>query len=481
MLSHRIAGTLLVGIGVASTGVVGAEEYDAFDYLAEANKASLVMLVETGLVSHAQGGEIARAVARIIDEQGREGARRSANYLDFEQRLIELGGEEASRIHIGRSRQDLHGTARRMQVRAAVLSSLTAMLGARQALLDLAAANPDIAIPAYTHGVQAQPTSLGHYLLAFASAFERDTDRLLALWPRVNRSPLGAGPLGTSAFPLDRERLAELLGFLGPIENAFDANFIASMDAKVELANALALSAVHVAQFVENLHTQYHDPAPWFLLGDGETSISTSMPQKRNPRPLDRIRTDATAVVGGAHLVLLYAHNTNTGMHDYRPTGPVLEVVEHAMSMYTRYARVVGGLRIDRARALKDLGDEYATMTEVADTLVRLRRRSLPRRAPLRVGAGKPRPQPGQARGRVRRRRAEGDLWRGTRRGVARRPRSHPPRHGSRGDGRQPPGPRRLAARVGPQDARTTPTFACEDARLAGGNPHWSPRRPPNP
>jgi len=348
-----------------------ASECDAFCYLAQANKASLVMLVETGLVSETLGAEIAKGIGRVVDEQGAEGARRSSNYLDFETRLIEIAGEPASQIHLGRSRQDLHGTVRRMQLRAGLLASLESLFNARTAVLDLASRYPDVVVPAYTHGVQAQPTSFGHYLLAFSAAFQRDGERLVEQWARLNRCPLGAGPLGTSGFALDRNRLAQLLGFDGPIENSYDANLVASMDAKVEFAHALALSALHVGQFVENIHTQYHDPAPWLILGEGETSTSTSMPQKRNPRPLDRIRTDATAVLGGAQLVALYAHNTNTGMHDYRSAAPALELAERHARMLDRYRRVVAGLVVDRTRALEEINDDYATMSEVADTLVR--------------------------------------------------------------------------------------------------------------
>ena len=153
------------GVAVASVAVATVEDgarHDALHYIAEANKASLVMLVEEDLVAPELGRAIARAVAQIIDEQSVDGAPRSANYLDFENRLVEIAGDDGSRIHIGRSRQDLHGTARRMQVRAGLLVSLEALLGARAAVVDLAARHPDAVIPAYTHGVQAQPTSLGH-------------------------------------------------------------------------------------------------------------------------------------------------------------------------------------------------------------------------------------------------------------------------------------------------------------------------------
>ena len=172
------------GVAVASVAVATVEDgtrHDAFHYIAEANKASVVMLVEEDLVAPELGRAIARAVAQIIDEQSVEGAPRSANYLDFENRLVEIAGDDGSRIHIGRSRQDLHGTARTMQVRAGLLASLEALLGARAAVVDLAARHPDAVIPAYTHGVQAQPTSLGHTRRARPQgALKRGPSALLA-------------------------------------------------------------------------------------------------------------------------------------------------------------------------------------------------------------------------------------------------------------------------------------------------------------
>ena len=364
----------LAACAVAAVNVRAADDdgvCDFFCYLGQANKASIVMLEETGLVSAPHAAEIARGIRQIIEEQAEEGSERSSNYLDFEERLLEISGPDASRLHMGRSRQDLHGTVRRMLLRDAVLETHASLVGARRALVELAARHVDTVIPAYTHGVQAQPTSLAHFLLAFSSAFERDSQRLEQAYARINRSPLGAAALGTSGFPLDRERLAELLGFHGPVENSYDANLVSSVDSKIEFANALALSSIHVGQFVENLHTQYHVPSPWLMLGDSnQTDVSSIMPQKENPRALDRIRTRATAVLGGAHTIALSAHNTNTGMNDYRPVDPVLEIAAHAIAMYATYEAVVSHLRVGAQRALDEINSDYSTMTEVADVLL---------------------------------------------------------------------------------------------------------------
>lgn len=364
--------TLIVcSLALCRPGPSGAATHDDFQHLGEINKASIVMLAEEGLVADDLAASIAKGVAQVIDEQADEGSARSSNYLDFEARLLEIAGPEASRLHTGRSRQDIGSTFRRMVLREALLDSFESLLAARSALLELAALHVDTIIPAYTHGVQAQPTSFAHYLLAFSAAFERDAERLREVYARLNRSPLGAAALGTSGFPINRERLAELLGFDGLVENSYDANLVASVDSKIEFANALATSAITVGQLMQNLHTQYHNPAPWILLEEGQTDVSSIMPQKRNPRPLDAVRLLATGVVGSAQTVTLNAHNTNTGMNDYRPGTQVLETASKARAMYAEYVSVIMHLVIDRERALDEVDIDYSTMTEVADVLLR--------------------------------------------------------------------------------------------------------------
>jgi argininosuccinate lyase len=353
------------GVGYAS------ERHDDFDHLVEINQASLAMLVEEQLLDRDLAKRIAAAVLQIAEEQARPGSQRSSNYLDFEKRLLDIVGPEGSRLHTGRSRQDIGSTSRRMVLREAALDAYGELLAVRTGLIAMAAEHEATIIPAYTHGVQAQPTSLAHYLLAFDAAFSRDLDRLELAYDRLNRSPLGAAALGTSGFPVNRQRLAELLGFDEPVENSFDANFIASIDSKLDLVNALSTSAIVVGQFIENLHTQYQDPSPWFVFPDEETDVSSIMPQKRNPRRLDAVRLNASMVVSAAHGVAINAHNVNSGMNDYRPATQSLITVDTAIAMYQELAGVFRHIEVDRERALAEVNADYSVMTEVADTLMR--------------------------------------------------------------------------------------------------------------
>jgi argininosuccinate lyase len=360
-----------MSVMIAWSAAVYADAHDDFHHLGEINKASLVMLAEERIIPADLAGLIAGGIARVIKEQAREGSARSANYLDFEARLIEVTGPEASRLHTGRSRQDIGSTYRRMGLREDLLGSYEALLAARRALLALAEQHVDTIIPAYTHGVQAQPTTLAHYLLAFSAAFERDAVRLREVYARLNRSPLGAAALGTSGFAINRERLATLLGFDGPIVNSYDANLVSSVDSKIEFANALSISAITVGQLMQNLHTQYHNPKPWLTLAEDITGVSSIMPQKRNPRPIDAVRLLATGVVSDAHAVTLIAHNTNSGMNDYRPRDQAAEVAIKAQRMYTAYVKVMNSLVVDSMRALEEVEIDYSTMTEVVDVLLR--------------------------------------------------------------------------------------------------------------
>jgi len=346
---------------------------DTFQYMSQQNKASIVMLAEKGLVPRPVASTIASGIRQVIADEAKPGAQRSGDYLRFEALLEAAVGADASRLHTGRSRQDLGSTNDRMSQRDALLEVFSALTASREKLLKLAGEHVNTVIPAYTHGVQAQPTSLAHYLLAYAASLDRSADRLTAAYGRINLSPLGAAALATSGFPLDRARLATLLGFDGLVENSYDANHVSPVDIKTEFAAAISTSAIMVGQFVEDLHIQYHDPAPWIQIKEGPlTGISSIMPQKRNPSVLERLRGLSSQVVGDSHTVVLMAHNTSTGMSDYRGPQQVVQAAQRAAQMFDIFGQLVDALVINPKRALKEVDDDYATMTEVADTLQRI-------------------------------------------------------------------------------------------------------------
>ncbi|HEU0290022.1 MAG TPA: lyase family protein, partial [Burkholderiales bacterium] len=292
----------------------------------------------------------------------------SADYLDYEPRLTAVVGPDASRLHTGRSRQDIASAIARMNLRDGLLKELEALVTARGKLIAVAGRHTETIIPAYTHGVQAQPTTFAHYLHAFAAALGRQVERLQQAYARINRNPLGAAALATSSFPLDRARLAVLLGFEGLVENAYDANHLAPVDSALEVAGALAIAAVQMGHLAQDIHAQYAEPVPWFMLAAGElTGVSSIMPQKRNPAALEQLRAQASIMVGDMHTVFLVAHNNRTGMFDYRMYNPVPH--ERPLQVFKLFQQVVDGIVVNKARALEEVKADYSTTTEIADAL----------------------------------------------------------------------------------------------------------------
>ncbi len=339
------------------------------EFLDQINKASIVMLDETGIVPHPIAAKIASGIQQVIAKDAALKVQRSADYLDFEPQLLAIVGPDGSRLHAGRSRQDMGATMSRMSLRAALLEEYAALAAARQKLLALAAKNTETVIPAYTHGVQAQPTTYAHYLLAWASAFDRDSDRFQEAYRRINLSPLGAAALGTSGFPIDRKRLAVLLGFDGLIENSYDADHLATVDGSLEVAGALEIAAIQLGQFAQDIHTQYAEPVPWITLSEGKlTGVSSIMPQKRNPAALEQLRAQSTILAGQMQTVFLIAHNNRTGMFDYRSYDPIPST--QPLLVFDLFGKVLNGIVVNKQRALDEVNADYSTTTEIADVLM---------------------------------------------------------------------------------------------------------------
>ncbi|HEY0336880.1 MAG TPA: lyase family protein, partial [Burkholderiales bacterium] len=189
------------------------------------------------------------------------------------------------------------------------------------------------------------------------------------IYARINRNALGAAALATSSFPLDRERTGVLLGFEGIVENAYDANHLAPVDSSCEVAGALAIAATQLGQFAQDIHAQYAEPTPWFMLATGElTGVSSIMPQKRNPAALEQLRAQASILLGEMQTVYLIAHNNRTGMFDYRAYDPV--PYARPLQVFKLFQQIVDGIVVNRERARAEVHADYSTTTEIADALL---------------------------------------------------------------------------------------------------------------
>lgn len=379
MKSNSVYRPLAITAWLVSASVPAAAQakHDDFYWLSEMNKASAVMVVQQGIVPGPLGAKIADAITRSIAEADKPGARRSKDYLVVEQDLIAAGGPDVTRLHSGRSRQDLGATMQRLGAREDMLLAFTRLNDARAAMLALGAKDPNAIVPAYTWGVQAQPISFGHYMLAYAEAFARLSDRMRQAYARLNLSPLGSAALGTSSFPVNRPLLAELLGFDGVLENSLDAGQISPIDSGAELVSLAETCALSTGTFVADVTAQYAQTKPWLLLAEGpQTGTSSTMPQKRNPSGLVFLRERASILLGHAHTYLLVAHNVEEGMSDFKPIDPKQgdmpnSVLRETADLLANLTVLLNSLVFDEKRALDEVNADYSTTTELADTLQR--------------------------------------------------------------------------------------------------------------
>ncbi|WP_213941768.1 argininosuccinate lyase [Pseudomonas sp. dw_612] len=347
------------------------EVHDYFYYLGEMNKASTVMVIENNIVPKDLGKKIVAAVDQVIKDGDKPGAERPADYLDYEPLILKLAGPDGSRMHSGRSRQDILSTTRRLMQRENALKLLDSINRSRAAFIDLAQNHIDTIVPAYTNGVQAQPTTYAHYLLGYTAVFDRDTTRLQQAYARLNLSPLGGAALGTSSFPVDRKRLSDLLGFDAPVENSYDATQLGALDTGMELTGICANAAQTIGLMAQDIHIQYHQPYPWIMIQEGHlTGTSSIMPQKRNPYVLNRLRLQASDIVGGAVTYEFEGHNVSSGMPDYK-RDQAEKSLDQTTQAFDLLTDMLGNLIIDKNRALQEVDADYSTTTELADTLQR--------------------------------------------------------------------------------------------------------------
>ena len=346
--------------------------FDTEDWLQLINRASIVANVEAGLLDRENAGKLARALDDMRREGEKPGAKRAELYITFEPELLRRAGMAASVLHVGRSSQDILATANAGLNLERLVKILAALSEVRRALWELADREQGAVVPAYTNGVQAQPTLYSHYLLAQSSVFGRDVERAFECIRRFDFCPMGSTVLNGTGWPLRVERMAELLGFSRALANAFDAGQCAGNDLPLEMSQIVTAAMLHVNAFLADFMVQYATPHPWIRMEstNGEYR-SSSMPQKRNPGLVNDLRRDAGLVIGEAQGVMMRMQNLCLGMADVRDARMMKELADDACIVLRTFAGFVRTLRVDRDRALAELNADWTCTQEIADRLVR--------------------------------------------------------------------------------------------------------------
>ncbi len=286
-------------------------------------------------------------------------------------KLGEKVGALAGKIHTGRSRNEQVSLDVRLYLRAATDTLLSDVTDLMSALLDLAERHSDAVIPGYTHLRRAQAVLWPHYLLAYFEMFTRDAERLAQARARINVLPLGSGALAGSGFPFDREAIAKDLRFPAITRNSMDVS--ADRDFALDFLYACSMVMLHLSRLAEDWILYSSEEFGWITLGDGVTSGSSLMPQKKNPDSLELIRGKSGRVFGDLTSLLITMKGLPlTYNRDMQEDKEPLFDAFHQTSGSLRMAKAVAeSVVLETSKPMAAAEESWVVATDLAEELAR--------------------------------------------------------------------------------------------------------------
>ncbi|MFC4388119.1 argininosuccinate lyase [Gracilibacillus marinus] len=343
-------------------------------YDIQGSLAHVTMLAKCNIIPHEDAETIKKGLKIVADKiTAGEAELTEANediHMNVEKLLIDEIGAVGGKLHTGRSRNDQVALDMRLYLRDAIVTIVELLSNLQTSLIEQANANLETILPGYTHLQRAQPVLFAHHMMAYVSMFERDIERLKGSFPRVNRSPLGAGALAGTTFPIDRHFVAEQLNFDGIVENSLDA--VSDRDFVVEfLANA-SLIIMHLSRLSEELVQWSSAEFKFVELDDAFCTGSSMMPQKKNPDVAELVRGKSGRVYG--HLIgmlttlkgLPIAYNKDM-QEDKEGMFDTVETLKGALALF---APMISTMEVKKENMYAAVAEDFSNATDLADYLV---------------------------------------------------------------------------------------------------------------
>ncbi|WP_128948573.1 lyase family protein [Bradyrhizobium nanningense] len=341
-------------------------------FYAEIDRAQAIMLERVGLIDR----DLARKVLTELDKLQAENFQTIASrpaprgsYLAYEDYLRSNIGNEASNLHLGRSRNDINATLVKLKLRAPYQELAAEILKLLQVLCGQARDHLETVFPLHTHRQPALPSTFAHHLTAFAGALARDLDALLAVHPILNLSCLGAGAGGGTTLPILPELTARLLGFSSPPLNSIDS--VASRDLILRLLAACAILGSSLSRIAETLLLWVGDHG-LATLPDELVGSSSAMPHKRNPFLLEQVQGKAGAIVGCFVAAVTAMHSTpftNCVAVGTEATRNVWPGIDHSIGVSRLIRLCFSGLIVSEDAAAAMLDRSFVNAMETATRL----------------------------------------------------------------------------------------------------------------
>lgn len=291
-------------------------------------------------------------------------------HTNIETRLTEMIGEVGGKLHTGRSRNDQVATDVRMYLRDIILETVAAIDVLITDLINLAESNTGTIMPGFTHMQHAQPVTLAQHMLAHAFKLDRDAERFMDAFVRMNLCPLGSAALAGTTYPIDRDMTSEALGFRAPTMNSMDS--VSDRDFIAEVEFCATMLAIHLSSMAEELVLWSSSEFGFIEMDNRYSTGSSIMPQKKNPDIAELIRGRTGNAVGGMVAMLMTLKGLpltyNRDLQEDKRT--VMEIMENSIACTAMMSRMVSTMTIRNDRMLDAVEEGFINATDLADYLV---------------------------------------------------------------------------------------------------------------
>jgi argininosuccinate lyase len=339
----------------------------------EGSIAHVKMLKKCGILTSSEADQILDGLQALYGKAEKNELQFFVEYedihLNLEKHLIDLIGEVGGKLHTGRSRNDQVATDMHLFLKRRVEEIVKLVEDLQEAIIVQAEANVETIIPGYTHLQRAQPISFAHHLMCYFWMLNRDKERLADSLKRIDISPLGAGALAGTTFPIDREYSAELLGFGACYENSLDA--VSDRDFILEFLSNSSIMMTHLSRLAEEMILWSTEEFRFIELDDRFTTGSSIMPQKKNPDMAELVR-GKTGRVNGNLISLLtvlkglpLAYNKDM-QEDKEPMFDTVKTVVGSLKIFTG---MISTMKVNSEQMKEAVGNDFSNATELADYL----------------------------------------------------------------------------------------------------------------
>ena len=345
------------------------------DFNSSITIAHATMLGRQGIIEAHEAEKIVEGLKAILEDIEDEKVEFSLDnediHMNIEALLTQRIGQTGKRLHTGRSRNDQVATDFRLYVKEQIPAIIDMIVDLQKVLIRKAKANVHTVMPGYTHLQRAQPTTFGHYMMAYANMLRRDVTRLEDCLERMDECPLGAGALATSTYPVDRFQTAAALGFQKPTDNSMDS--VSDRDFAIEFLSALSILMMHLSRFSEEIILWCSWEFKFVDLDDAYSTGSSIMPQKKNPDVAELVRGKTGRVYGSLITLLTLmkglplAYNKDM-QEDKEPVFDAIDTVEQCLPVF---AAMVDTLTVKHKNMQKAAAGGFINATDCADYLVK--------------------------------------------------------------------------------------------------------------